>query len=158
MWIFFFSLGFCEHLGSANVFHQIWKFFSVISSNIFVDPFLFFSRISSKHKLVHLILFHKSLKFCKIFFYLLHLSFKIILSSKPIDIFLQSHTYCWVHLENYSFHLLFIVSVLEYSSGSFSEFWVFLTFAFSFELLFLCWDYLFTETLLPFPLITWTYL
>ena len=94
-----------------RVFHQIWGFFTIVSSNILSAPFsLLFLGTPIMLMLVCLMVSHRSLKFCLLFFNLfLSQSRKFLLSYLQVYwLFLLPAQVClWISLVTFSFHLLY---------------------------------------------------
>ena len=94
-----------------RVFHQIWGFFTIVSSNILSAPFsLLFLGTPIMLMLVCLMVSHRSLKFCLLFFNLfLSQSRKFLLSYLQVYwlFLLPDEACCWIPLVNFSTQLLY---------------------------------------------------
>lgn len=95
-----------------HVFHQIWGFFTIVSSNILSAPSSLLLGTPIMLMLVCLTVSHRSLRLCLLFFYLflsLSQSRKFLLSYLQVHwLFLLPAQVClWISLVTFSFHLLY---------------------------------------------------
>lgn len=110
--------GFIELPGYyIHVLQQIWGFFSHYFFKYSLCPFLSLStpsRTPRMHMLVHLIISHRSLNFCSLFFHLstLFLSLNSFhrLILKFLVLFSASHIFLWIPLVDCSFQLVYFSS------------------------------------------------
>lgn len=93
-----------------HVFHQIWGFFTIVSSNILSAPSSLLLGTPIMLMLVCLTVSQRSLRLCLLFFYLfLSQSRKFLLSYLQVYwLFLLPAQVClWISLVTFSFHLLY---------------------------------------------------
>lgn len=107
--VFFSCLSFLEFvilLGCACYITKCGKFLTIISSNIF-SAFLFIifpSGVLFSHIKRHLILYHRSLKFCSFF---INLFLSVVQMGQFLLVYLQIHWFWyWTHLVTFLFQLL----------------------------------------------------
>lgn len=114
----FILLGFIELPGYyIHVFHQIWEFFSHYFFKYFLCPFLSLSppsRTPRMHMLVLLIISHRSLKFCSLFFHLFTLFLSLNNFHHPIlkffVLFSASRIFRCIPVVDCSFQLVYFSS------------------------------------------------